>query len=351
MEYVIVSNEFVDYGEDYISSALGNGDGENGWGIYFTQINDTTLYTINRNGDSINVYDLQSLSFYDLGTTIPVDVSFYGCIASAEIPTPRLYITGGKEWFRELDDLQILGLDNLEWLASPPSMTTARAGHGCIVVNDILWAIGGEDLDSVEIISITEITTKSWQIIDSVPCQLGRFGLTLVDEMIFIVGGYCWDTETYSDSVYTINTREMMISAYSESLPFAVNGMPVVMVDYTIYGFGGYIGSSVRIDSWMTLHMLRIHLFLYCIFEKVLKTTLFWLKSNDIRTTDNPTTSPTTSPTMLTNKFGANLFLYIFCCRIFPLFTLGQSQRITNDRSDATTHSTTDQSSDSRTHI
>ena len=279
VEYDTLNDAFIDYGEEFVSSALGNSDGENGWGVYFTQINATTLYTINRNGDSINVYDLQSLSFYDLGTTIPVDVSYHGCIASAITPSPRLYITGGKvddwsspNWLEELDDLQILGLDDLQWLTSAPSMTTARAGHGCIVVNDLLWAIGGQSSESVEMINITDITTGSWQVVGSVSCQMSSFGITAVDDIIFLVGGYCWDTSARSGIVYTIDTVTNTISVYAESLPFPVNGMSILAIDDMIYGFGGTNGSSL--DSWMTLDLLSL---LKCTYSKTLLVFLLTL--------------------------------------------------------------------------
>ena len=93
VEYNIVTDEIIDLGVDYLNVTLGNDDGEFGYSKYFTQINGTTMYTINGNTGSINVYNLKSSPFYELDTTIPIDVYYYGCIASSDTPSPRLYIS------------------------------------------------------------------------------------------------------------------------------------------------------------------------------------------------------------------------------------------------------------------
>ena len=263
VKYEISHDIFVDFGVDYLSSNLSNSNGELGWCVYFTQINATTLFTINSNGGSINVYNLQSLSYDTLDTTIPTNVGIYGCMSSSESPSPKLYITGGyNSDSGTLNNLQVLSLVDLQWVSSPPSMLKAREQHGCVVVNDTLWAIGGYYVDSVEAINTTNIATETWTAIGSLNCELELLGVTAVNEMIFIVGGYCIDTGYGSDTVYTIDTVKNNISVNECSLPIAVAGMHVVVVDYAIYGFGGYIGSSsyssTYLDSWMTLDLLRV---------------------------------------------------------------------------------------------
>lgn len=116
--------------DDYLSSELGNEGGEFGYGVYFTQINATTLYTINPNGDAINVYDLQYLSYDALDTSIPTNVSSESCISSSETPAPRLYITGGTDGLYAINNLQILSMDDLQWLTQLPSMVYHRHFHG-----------------------------------------------------------------------------------------------------------------------------------------------------------------------------------------------------------------------------
>ena len=241
VQYDIVKGSFVDYGTQYLSSTLGNSDGEYGQSIYYTQINETTLFTINRNGDCLHVYNLQTLSFQELGTTIPINVNEYACISSSVTPTPRLYIT---VW----DDLQVVTLSDLEWLTNTPSMTDTRLMHGCIVVNDVLWAIGGLGEYSVEIINITNIADDTWNVIGRVPGVdfISKMGVTAVDDVIFIVGG--GPTGGSLDTVYAIDTITYSIGIYGDRLPTGVNGMSVVAAGHTIYGFGGLSYSWVSFD-------------------------------------------------------------------------------------------------------
>ena len=267
-KYDMLKDEMTDFGEEYLDSP------QHGYSTYFTQINETTVYTINVNGDSINVYNLQSLSYRDLGTSIPINVDEFGCIASSETPSPRLFISGGNNGSNfvadALDDLQVLSLADMQWMSSPPSMIKTRHRHGCIVVNDKLWAIGGKGRYSVELINTTDIVNENWQIneeIGDLSCALVLMGITTVDSTIFVVGGYCSEHSANTDTVYTIDTVTNNMTVYAGSLPARINGMPVVAIDGTIYGFGGWYNSIVVINytiygfsgltnMWFTLNML-----------------------------------------------------------------------------------------------
>lgn len=311
----MINDTFIDYGEDYLSSTMGNADGEFGYGTYFTQINDTTLYTINCNGDSINVYDLQSLEFTDLGVSIPNDIDWSACIASSATPTPRLYITGGYErpdynpaGFA-VKSSKMLNLDNLQW--SFGFMEYSRSSHGCIVANDLLWAIGGSGRDSVETRNITNYAQNSWQEREtlSLYCQLASFGITAVDKLIFIVGGSCTEmyTNTRSDLVVYIDSENMnSIRYYPYRLPYAVSGMSIMLIDDTIYGFGGLDAYNATIlNSWMMLDVLSVHTSLMCILTCDSQVNVDLLKSP----TMSPTASPTASPTENTLQFSVSLRL------------------------------------------
>ena len=263
IEYKLESNNFIDYGQNYLeSTTIGNSDGEFGWGIYYTQIDDTTLYTINQNGELINVYDLQSLSFHNLAISIPNNVGNDACLSSSQSPTPRLYVTGGYD-SEPLNELQILDLSgDMEWIDSPPAMTTTRYQHGCAIINNVLWAIGGFGRSSVESINITDITKNDWREIGNVPVDLARLGVTTVDDLIFIVGGWAY-TFTNSwfaiDDVYTINTTINSIETYTDSLPYATRVMPVLATEYTIYGFGGQLDNTYHYsDAWISFDLFSV---------------------------------------------------------------------------------------------
>ena len=272
VKYDIVNDEFDDLGDDYLSSTLGNSDGELSLSLYYTQINQTTIFTLNTDGDSINVYDLESLSYQKLDTTIPNDIKMYSsssnsrvsaCIASAEKPSSRLYIMGGgygDTGSNYRDYLQIFDLDNGLWISNAPSMTTSRSIPGCIVTTDILWVISGCYTDSVESINVididVDITTAKWYEVGSLDSVIASAAVTAVDELIFVIGGdtSCGDTSSRSNAVYTIDTVTNAVSTYTDSLPSAMIGIGVLQIDHTIYGFGGY-DESQR-DEWITLRLL-----------------------------------------------------------------------------------------------
>lgn len=150
--YDITNDIFINLGSNYLSSAMGNRRGESGHGVYYTQMDDM-LYTIGNDGKSINVYNLQSLSYETLDTTIPIAVGNGTAITSSSVPRPRLYITGGDS----LNVLQIYDIESGKWLQNVPSMLNERRNHGTIVVDGILYVIGGEKSSSIEAIDIGDI--------------------------------------------------------------------------------------------------------------------------------------------------------------------------------------------------
>merc|ERR1712157_377702 len=83
------------------------------------------------------------------------DVERSACLASSTTPSPRLYVTGGGSFASPLDTVQIYEIDteHEQWLAEGPSMLNGRAAHGCIVVDDTLYVVGG-GVAAVEAINI-----------------------------------------------------------------------------------------------------------------------------------------------------------------------------------------------------
>jgi hypothetical protein len=259
VEYDMNNNTFIDHGSSNLSV------NEFGRGVYFTQMNSTTLYTIQYwAGDTISVYDLPSLSYSALNTTIPTAVTYDGCIASSETPSPRLYITGGYNSLYpndgSLDSVQVFDLDTETWL-NVSSMQYARHYHGCIVVDDMLYVMGGyyngpESNDAryvyeVEVINTTNIEEAEWEVIGNYTAY--SFGVTAVDGVIYMVGGIV-DVD-FIDTVYTIDTATNNVSLHGDELPSALCSMPIVAVDHVIYGFGGRFWSDYK-DSWMSYNTL-----------------------------------------------------------------------------------------------
>ena len=116
------TSEFTDYGVSYLGTKMQNFDGEAGGGIFYSQINETTLFTISYKGDHIHVYNLETVSFDNLDTDIPVNVGSGACLASSTWGGPRLYIAGGNVGKAPINNLQILDLGTMEWVNDAPPM-------------------------------------------------------------------------------------------------------------------------------------------------------------------------------------------------------------------------------------
>ena len=275
VKYSIVNDQFVDYGTIY-SALMGNSLGEFGYGGYYSQLNSTMLYTITPiswstfNVQYISAYNLKDLSYQQLHPSIPTNVGQYACLASSEIPSPRLYVTGGQtQNYDRLDDLRVLDLYQSHWLTNMPSMNQTRSSHGCIVVDERLFVVGGDNVTAVESINVMDIESASWGTIGNLPDYRSRFGQVVeFDKVIYVIGGaHSYDSGSNRDtvsirmtkpySVLMIDTKSGDISLHSDPLPYSVTGMATVIVDNTIYGFGGYNGSSHRsMNTWISYKML-----------------------------------------------------------------------------------------------
>ena len=263
-----------DYGEDFLLF-LGNDHGERGQGsTFYTQIGESTLFTMSDTDDYIHVYDLNpaTLSFHTLEPAIPITVGDAACLASSETPSPRLYITGGYmdiSDYYEIDPFfWIFDLEEYSW-GRGSDMNYARYSHGCIVADDMLWVMG--TVPQIETINITDIDNAEWAVYNNLSIEVnltafgvvsshgvdpqlcGMFGFigTLCnDHSIYIIGGWIGDQDSghNSDTVYIIDTKwgNMTYNA----LPFGVSELATVLFKGSIYGFGGWNATSSRRDGY-----------------------------------------------------------------------------------------------------
>ena len=210
------------------------------------------------------------MSYQQLDQTIPINVDFAGCLASTESPRPQLFVVGGRyyngtAWLRR-NTLQILDVSVANWSIGP-NMTQGRAEHGCVVVNDWLWVIGLAP--TVESIHVPELSNSSndaiWEFKEE-PLPTGVLfyvRLAVFEDLIFVVGG-CTLYSCPVKTVIIIDTNTANMDSITLELPYAVLGMGIVVVDNTIYGFGGFgVGNrdqfSSPFDSWIVYEMLSIN--------------------------------------------------------------------------------------------
>ena len=247
MEYDILRNEFIDHGENYLSSDPGL------YGIFYTQYNESTMYSIAEAGSSLFMFDLKSLELQQIDTSIPESVRDLTCIASSEL-TNALYITSGDGGNDAIDSGQVFESDSKTWLTSIPSMNHARWYHGCWVeaTNHKLYAIGGESVSQIESINIVNIQNHIWTVMDDeLPVPLKCFGVTSVNGVIYIIGGFHDESASYMDTVHMIDTSTNTLHLDASILPYAARAMASIAADGIIYSFGGY-SSSGSVDSWIS---------------------------------------------------------------------------------------------------
>lgn len=249
VEYDVQNKIFIDHGADYYPSI-----DIWGYGPYYTQMGHMVYMQIY---SYIYTFDLRgNVSATKLDTETPHESGYKACTAGSETPTPRLYVTGGDPYINAAHTqyLQVLDLNDMEWLTNLPNTQGYHHHHGCTVLNDKLWAIGPDaDTGNIETINISNIvsnTTETWQYFGgSLTCNLLTFRVITVGDLIFIFGGD-WYGHGAIDKVHVIHSITGNVTLYEHNLPYNVTGMPVILIDDTIYGFGG------ANTSWLTLNML-----------------------------------------------------------------------------------------------
>ena len=260
MTYSISGGTFTDKGKTYLQS-IGNSIGDAHYGGFFSQLSEDTLLTISRSSEYIQWYRLDHIYHGDGDIT-----DMYGvykpaipkwasapCLASSTAPSSRIYVTGGANSSSRVNTAQVLelGEETNEWLDNVPSMTFARFWHACVVIDDILYVVGGNDgalISEMERINITNIQSAAWQTWGE-SLSADQFGqVVVVDGVIYTIGGR-------NNLVYAIDTESGQVTHHS-SLAISRAHITAVAVDHTIYGFGGWVGWPGRLNSWTTYTLL-----------------------------------------------------------------------------------------------
>eukprot|EP01083_Nonionella_stella_P058906 154182_1 len=274
------------------------------WGMqHFTQI-DNILWMINAKtspfatqGFSIfNVITSQFIYDYN-GIIIPANTREMGCLASTTDNNDNayLFVVGGQDAdYNALSLTQIYNISSNEWLTNAPSMGTSRGAFSCIAHNHKLYSIGGWNyiapyyLDSIEVLDVSTANlhsfTATWKYIDSLnKPRDSTNAVRYMDKVLAIGGGPSGNQGTASKEIHVIDTVSDTVTYYGESLAIAVYLTAPVVVNGTLFAFGGYAYGSgqASIQNWQ-----------YTVLPTPEPTT-----SNP---TSIPTSNPTEIPTVLT---------------------------------------------------
>ena len=159
--------------------------------------------------------------------------------ASAVGAYGELYIIGGLG-VNTTKTVEVFNTQYGTWRQLSPSMPNSRAGHCSVVMNDLIFVIGG-DTDgtalSMDMFNITENVWKRTQVFRTIPVRSGH-ACVLLGNDIFVTGGLEHLTNhilrsSFSINIMTFETRtlpDMNHSRISHGLtlnhnqPYAVGG-------------------------------------------------------------------------------------------------------------------------------
>ncbi|XP_048776953.2 kelch-like protein 18 isoform X3 [Ostrea edulis] len=120
----------------------------------------------------------------------------------------KIYVTGGREGYR---------ITNKTWCFSPKinrwhkkkDMLEERCGHGMTIVNDVIYVLGGTSDDKIlESMETYNVETNTWtRICTSIPRPTCYASTVVLDDKILLIGGYK-DDENGDDSIEEYDPKE-----------------------------------------------------------------------------------------------------------------------------------------------
>lgn len=105
----------------------------------------------------------------------------------------EIYVIGGRDASTDYGLVQIYNPTANSWREGPP-LQRPRAGHAAVVVNDVIYVLGGERINSedfsvLDSVEVFDPSTETWSY--GVPMPLGLHGVpaVVIEGTIFVVGG------------------------------------------------------------------------------------------------------------------------------------------------------------------
>mmetsp|Transcript_74769 Transcript_74769/g.139590 ORF Transcript_74769/g.139590 Transcript_74769/m.139590 type:complete len:512 (+) Transcript_74769:72-1607(+) len=185
---------------------------------------------------------------------------------SCDVVEGRLYIFGGWNGKRALNDLHVLDVSTNVWTEVLPnsSAPSARNNHTTAVVDQRLFVHGGHDgnkwVADMHILDTTFVTSGSYekaawhkaQTSGTPPLARACHTLTRLAHKLYMFGGYD-GAKCFNDmDIIDLETMTWMQPNLSGSLPQARNAHTVTVIGAKLYLFGGHSGNR---------HLTDLHIF------------------------------------------------------------------------------------------
>eukprot|EP01083_Nonionella_stella_P164963 547645_1 len=156
---------------------------------YWAQTNDN-LYLIDMETYKLAVFDLATNTLNPDVSTFALSIGTSGrssaCLASYG---SFVYVMGGSTANAELQTVQALNTNTLQWITNINVMLHTRKGCASIVHSMYLYVFGGWARDSIERISIIDITQNQWEWAGGLTVTVYQPRCASWRDNIYIVGG------------------------------------------------------------------------------------------------------------------------------------------------------------------
>eukprot|EP01083_Nonionella_stella_P271902 921839_1 len=255
--YDIKTNSFVFYRSGFVPE----GNKVAGEAQFWTQI-ESKLYILDDiipTQNKITVFDMETNSFISEFDTMPIAMSDgmgRACITST---TTKIFINGGisnGEAAEPIKNTYVLTLNGLEWNVGA-QMIAARRSHSCIIHphNAILYSIGGANenvlIASIEKVSIENIHDNVWTYLNaSLSKPVKGLRSFIAGTYVVIIGGID-GSRIMTAVIHFIDIATDLLRVPNMTLAFPTAYSAVIMVNDTIYSFGGGFG----VGKWQSFKM------------------------------------------------------------------------------------------------
>eukprot|EP01084_Bolivina_argentea_P071323 129705_1 len=271
----MVENETVsDYNATYSPIRI------QGATTYYTQVDDT-LWILSTSGGNFVTLNLETYSIQQTNITFPSAVSYgTACLTSYE---QSLFIVGGN---RQMNEIQIYDILNGNWVTFR-MVIVGRRSSACVVVNSLLYTVGGVGSGGAPLNSVVIYTTgahiSGHTMKETLPVPLYGARAVAYGSDILLIGGT--NDVDYSSDIVVIHTATESIEICG-SLTVAAAWTAPVLVDRVLYIFGGYNGKLPAGQTGLNIYQRM---------ELEITPTVAPITATPTSITTSPTMGPTTT--------------------------------------------------------
>eukprot|EP01084_Bolivina_argentea_P142805 250842_1 len=297
--------DLIEYDIDDKSYIKRNNSFSFGYGFAQSSVQvDDLLYMMPDGEMSINVFSLtnsiiiQTIQYPIQG--YPTDLRLR-CLAHYK---GYLLVVGGVSSSSHIcvNRFSVYNLENKYWMNVIPVPFTVRSAS-CDIINDVLYVIGGYSdeppyyLDSVVTMNLSGIPifNEHWFLLNETLSESRNTHRSVsINDKIHVVGG-SFGGGNYLSSVDIIDTTNQRID-FDSRLVYAKSGMALILVDQILYSFGGFPTTNNHFYQYSVV----VSTITPTTSPSLSPTTLSLSPSlSPTESTSSPTTSPSLSPSVL----------------------------------------------------